>query len=218
MTKIQIEGLVFDFDGVLLRKSERVNIAAATKTFADLGFPLTEAEKAFVPGRSTKVYVPHFLQSREPLSERAHEIIKMGRANYDAIWPADAEVDPMLLETLSYLTGKGIALAIATTNRRTVVDRFIALMLSGSDPFHVIITGEKATKHKPDPELYQLATAALGISPNKLLAVEDTTIGIEAAKCAGLHCAAFPDEFSNCQNFSNADYHISSLTELKNIV
>lgn len=209
-----IRGVVWDFDGVLVPESERVNISAAAKTFADLGQPLTPREIVSITGKSSKKYIPPLLRARGIGPNRDEELIALNRKNYDALWPEYAVIAPGLIGVLLHLQRNNTALAIATTNRRSVVDLFLKTKLPIPNPFRVIVTGEEAQKHKPDPEVYQVAATNLDIAPTHLLAIEDTSVGIKSAKAAGLRCAAIHNSFSNNQDFSEADYRLKSLKEL----
>jgi beta-phosphoglucomutase len=62
--------------------------------------------------------------------------------------------------------------------------------------FEVIVSCEDVTRGKPDPEGYLLAVRRLGatlpdpIEPGQVLAVEDSPLGVAAARAAGLRCVA----------------------------
>ena len=210
----EILGIVFDFDGVLIPESEKVNIAAATQTFSSLGFPLTSEEIASIPGKSSRTVVPILLRKRDFGQEEDEKIVSRYRKNYDAIWPSDATIAPRLVEVLTFLKENGLALAIATTNRRVIVERFLVELLPMQNPFRIIVSGEEVRHHKPHPEVYLRAAELLELPPEKLIAVEDTSVGVRAAKAAGMRCAAIPNLFTNDQDFSEADYRLGTFREL----
>ena len=49
-----------------------------------------------------------------------------------------------------------------------------------------IVTGNDVAEPKPSPEPYLLAAARLGVRPDRCLVFEDTDIGIESARRAGM--------------------------------
>ncbi|HFC9130009.1 TPA: HAD family hydrolase, partial [Enterococcus faecium] len=59
--------------------------------------------------------------------------------------------------------------------------------------FDFIISGEDLSKSKPHPEIYQIAIAALDC--DHYIAVEDSPVGIQAAKSAGLYTLALKQDF-----------------------
>lgn len=68
-------------------------------------------------------------------------------------------------------------------------------------------------KTKPHPEIYVKSAEKLGVQTHECLAVEDSTIGIQAAKAAGMFVVAKEDKRFNF-NQGLADQKIRSLREL----
>ncbi len=54
------------------------------------------------------------------------------------------------------------------------------------DLFDHIVTAEDTTLHKPEPDVYLHAAGLLGVESNTCRVYEDTDLGIEAAKRAGM--------------------------------
>ncbi len=212
-----IKAILFDFDGVLV-DSELVNIKAGVKTFEDRGMPLTDEERAYVIGKSSVDYVPHFLKTRSIIDpDIHHSAIEELRRNYDAMWEDIVTLTPGVGKVLSSLKTRGKKLAIATTNRHSTIDRFFNTF-GFIDVFDVVVTGEDVKRRKPDPEVYILAIQKLGIAPSECVVVEDTAIGIAAGKAAGLQCIAVPNVYTRDNDFSSADHVIGSLEGLLELV
>jgi sugar-phosphatase len=51
----------------------------------------------------------------------------------------------------------------------------------------VLVTPERLSRGKPDPEGYLLAARALGAPPADCVVFEDAPAGIEAGRAAGMH-------------------------------
>jgi beta-phosphoglucomutase len=80
-----------------------------------------------------------------------------------------------------------VPIAIASGAPRETVD----VVLDGAglrSLFAVIVTSEDVTHGKPDPEPYLLALARLGggLRPDEVWVVEDATVGVMAARAAGM--------------------------------
>lgn len=58
----------------------------------------------------------------------------------------------------------------------------------------LIISGEFFEESKPDPAIYLKTAELLGVKPEECIAIEDSTAGITAAKCAGMTVIALKDE------------------------
>jgi len=213
----RFRAILFDLDGVLVQGSESVNIEAAKKTFSDMEAPLSEEETRTIPGRSSLKFIPPLLAARRvyDLGE-VSRTIAANRANYDALWEDMVQIEPSAPRTISELRARKVVLAIVTTNRRSVVERFYRRFDLGRY-FNFAITSEDVKDHKPHPAGYLKGARIFedkGIPFEKIAAVDDTGLGVTAAKAAGLWCAAFPNEHSKDHDFSQADMEISSLMEL----
>ena len=55
-----------------------------------------------------------------------------------------------------------------------------------ADLFDVIVTQDDVKKSKPAPDLFLLAAERMIVAPEKCLVFEDSQLGIEAAKKAGM--------------------------------
>lgn len=77
----------------------------------------------------------------------------------------------------------GVALGSASKNAMTILN-----LLKLADLFDVIVDGNKVTKAKPDPEVFLIGAAELGVEPQACVVFEDAEAGIEAAVAAGMPC------------------------------
>ena len=59
--------------------------------------------------------------------------------------------------------------------------------------FRCITGGNEVTHGKPDPALYLLAAARLGVAPEHCIAFEDSENGARAAQAAGVRVVIVPD-------------------------
>ena len=49
--------------------------------------------------------------------------------------------------------------------------------------------------HKPNPDTYLLTAEKLGLPSNKCVVIEDSLVGVRAAKKAGMKCVAVSNSF-----------------------
>jgi HAD superfamily hydrolase (TIGR01509 family) len=70
--------------------------------------------------------------------------------------------------------------------------------------FSRVVDEGQVKNHKPHPEPYLTALAAMGSRPETGLAVEDSERGLKSAVAAGLRCIAVPRELTKDQNFDKA--------------
>jgi HAD superfamily hydrolase (TIGR01509 family) len=76
-------------------------------------------------------------------------------------------------------------MAVASGGFRHVVERQLA-HIGVSDWFDAVVTSEDTTRHKPDPDVFLEAARRLGIAPEHCEVYEDSDLGIEAARRAGM--------------------------------
>lgn len=83
--------------------------------------------------------------------------------------------------------------------------------------FDLIYTREDVSKIKPDPEVYQKAMQKFNAKPEECIIFEDSLIGIEAAKKAGIETIAIYDKYSDADTEAikaQADFYLHDYTEL----
>lgn len=52
----------------------------------------------------------------------------------------------------------------------------------------VILAGDDVKNKKPDPEIYNTAKGLIGMDATRCIVVEDSIVGLKAAKAAGMRC------------------------------
>ncbi len=76
-------------------------------------------------------------------------------------------------------------MAIASGSVRRLVTRTLEV-LGITDWFAAIVAAEDTTRHKPEPDVFLEAARRLGADPPACTVYEDTDIGLEAARRAGM--------------------------------
>jgi HAD superfamily hydrolase (TIGR01509 family) len=109
----------------------------------------------------------------------------------------------------------GIPLAVASSAMAKNIE-FIVDVLGFRSYFRCLVSGDEVTHPKPDPEIYLKAANGLGCEPPGCIAFEDSFVGIEAAKRAGMKCVAIASTFPlrELEARSGADRTIKSFEEL----
>jgi beta-phosphoglucomutase len=89
-------------------------------------------------------------------------------------------------------------------------------LLDVKDVVEFVISAEDTTASKPDPEGYRIAVERLGASAQRVIVIEDSLAGVQAAKAAGLACIAVAHSYELAQlRAAGADLvaaHIRDLT------
>lgn len=98
-------------------------------------------------------------------------------------------------EFLAYHCGRGVKMAIATSNSRELVEAVVGVH-GLADLFDAIITGCDVAHGKPSPDIYLEAARQLDVRPEDCLVFEDVIPGILSGRNAGMTVAAVEDEYS----------------------
>ncbi len=203
------ESIIFDMDGVLI-DSEAFFFQRRMNFFAAKG--LTPGSKNFAAyigsnePRTWQLLVPDDVALREQLKKEYRV--------YREQHPIDFQqaLKPDVAAVLHELKQRQKKLAIASSSARQQIDRMLSDCSLGNY-FDFIISGEELQQSKPHPEIYQISAQRLG---GEALAVEDSPLGIQSAKAAGLFTVALAQEFAVDQ--TAADCQIKHLRELLAIV
>ncbi len=107
----------------------------------------------------------------------------------------------------------GVPLAIASTTTPANVNALLthALGLSAPGWFGAIATGDVVPNKKPAPDIYLLALGTLRLPAAGCVAIEDSALGVRAAKAAGLYTVAVPTSWTAAQDLGAADLVLPSL-------
>lgn len=122
---------------------------------------------------------------------------------------------PGALTALRRLKDRGIKIAIASNSRnaRTIIKQVgIDYLLD------TVVDGHEIENSKPDPEIFLLAAANVGVPPASCLVVEDAVTGIDAARRAGMKALGIgPAERLPNASIVVPDLSVISIDELLNL-
>jgi putative hydrolase of the HAD superfamily len=99
--------------------------------------------------------------------------------------------EPMIAYMRSLRT-RGYQLAICTNNVREWETLWRA-MLPVDEIFHVVVDSAFVGARKPEPEIYELTLARLGVGADAALLIDDVEINCQAARELGMRAVWFQD-------------------------
>jgi len=174
---------IFDMDGVLVDTGAN-HRAAWEALLEELGMPAREDAWRCTIGRPAEEAVPLLLGRR--VSE--HEAWRLARRKRDLYLDLSERGTPAVAgvrDFVAELAGRHVPRAVGTSASHQDVGR----LLAGAglrQHFQVIVTSEDVTWGKPDPEVWILAARRLRARPETCVVFEDSLVGIEAARRAGM--------------------------------
>ena len=211
-----LQAVIFDLDGVLI-DSEICYITKLAQ-WVEADFHKTVPMDCLLPivgssGPAHWLAVRPFLPSewgREDYLKAYRAFLAQNPIHYDQL------PFPDVLPTLRTLKELGLRLALATSSPRDKVDQ-ILVECGFTGFFEVILTRDDVENCKPDPEIYRKTLAGLSLPPQACLVVEDSAIGIAAAKAAGIPVAARREERYYVDQ-SQADHLLDRIGDLPQLL
>ena len=198
-----IKAVIFDRDGVLI-DSEAVHLTSIKGALAELGVIFDDHDADFIIGRTPLDYKEKFIAKYHVDWD---QYITKQKAIFTKLFDPNSLLIKESVALALALKREGLKLGLATSGGKaatqTMLEATGLLQL-----FEVVVAREDCNERKPSPESYLLTAKKLGVSPDGCIAIEDTSIGLEAAKRAGMKCIALKTSLTG-QNFTKADLIIS---------
>ncbi|SOC82060.1 haloacid dehalogenase superfamily, subfamily IA, variant 3 with third motif having DD or ED [Ensifer adhaerens] len=176
-----IKAIAWDIDGTLI-DSEPVHHKALMAVSARYGVHIAADDERFIGVAMSDVWT--VLAPLYPASlDNRTWLVEIVEAYIDRV--AELRPIPGAPETVLALAAAGIVQCAVSNSSRRIVEANLKAM--GLD--HVMsfaIAREDVIEGKPDPEPYRLACTRLGLDPSEVQAVEDSAVGAQSAKAAGM--------------------------------
>lgn len=210
-----INTMIFDLDGTLVR-TERLKALSYAKAAVELcpnQITETEVVEAFkeVVGRSRRE-VASFLVERFDLAENVRK--RMDEFGVTTPWQAYVQVrlqhyramlaDPHALRDNQWPHNRALLdearranckVALATMSSCSQTQKVLQI-LELTEAFDFVASRDDVQHGKPDPEIYHLVAAELGVAPGSCLVIEDSPSGVKAALAADMWCIAVTTPFT----------------------
>jgi len=195
-----VRAVLFDFDGTLTEPGA-IDFNVIRKA---IGCPRGTPVLEFIAGMASPVE-----------KAEANRVLE----EYEAEAAGRSEPNAGTEELIEFLRSRGIVLGIISRNSRVSIETSLRNFerVRASD-FSVILSRDDPFSPKPDPEGILAAAAAMGVPVAEVLVVGDFVFDIEAGRSAGALTALLRNR-NPAQNCAcPADFTVSSLTELIDIV
>ncbi|XP_022134895.1 CBBY-like protein [Momordica charantia] len=113
---------------------------------------------------------------------------------------------PGVAKLIDQALAKGVKVAVCSTSNEKAVSAIVSCLLGPERAEKIkIFAGDVVPRKKPDPAIYILAANTLGVDPSSCVVVEDSAIGLAAAKSAGMKCIVTKSGYTAEEDFVNAD-------------
>lgn len=179
----KLEAVIFDYDGVLGETME-LNFSAWQSAFRERGAEITRDDYFLLEGNQI-IEVARILAQKNCMQDADYNSIVLAKEkNFRR--NGTVPLYPGVKEFIELLKQKGKKRAVVSA---AYYDRLASTNEPGFlDNFDVIVTGDRIIRGKPHPDPYLKAVEALGLSVDNCVVVENSPIGIQSAKAAGMYC------------------------------
>ena len=207
-----LRGVVTDLDGVLT-DTETYFLRAIDALLAEEALAhLSLAESLELVGLDNTSLWNRLRMLRDLrllLDEYTERVDRLARV----IFEAEMKPAPGAIQFIQRVKARQIPLGLATSGEASWVEHRLGILgLTGV--FDAVLTGDLVANHKPHPEIYLAAAAALGVRPGEVLALEDSPVGVRSAVDAGLYTIAIRTVWTRHLDLSLADERVDSLHEV----
>ncbi|PWI57262.1 hypothetical protein BM613_09525 [Sulfoacidibacillus thermotolerans] len=213
-----IKAVLFDQDGVMIDTERDGHRIAFEKAFQEFGYDISWDVQLYhellqTGGGKERIrhYFEHYYSGDIPsdltkftkeLHERKTEIFLQ--------MVSSMPLRPGIRRFMEELNSAHIPIGICTTSHVKVANTIAKQVLAGIK-FELVLAGDMVAEKKPHPEIYQRALKHLNIKPTECLVIEDSNIGVRAAKAAGCYVLATYNDFTRHEDLSQADFIVSCL-------
>ena len=219
-----MDALIFDCDGVLVDTERDGHRVAFNAAFEEAGLALTWSVERYgellTTGGGKERMVRHFDETGWPkgFDDRAALIALLHKKKTDfftdLIEAGALPLRPGVIRLVDEALAAGLPIAVCSTSNEKSVRAIVEKLLGpGRAPKISIFAGDIVKVKKPDPAIYNLAATTLSLKPKNCVVIEDSHIGLMAAKAAGMKCIVTKSPYTQDEDFSIADRVVSHLDE-----
>lgn len=203
--------IIFDMDGTLI-DSVGIWNAVDSKLIAQLGGEALdemsiqkkrdELLRSFSHTQDAYLEYCNFLAHTYNASFSKEEIRSMRYAIAQHYLKNVIDFKPDAHTLLHYLKEQGYQLVIASTTSQNNLNIYVhenqtmRQKVDFEKTFSLILGREVVSKIKPHPEVHHFIMQELGVAPHECLVIEDSLVGLEAARAAGIDVIAMFDSYA----------------------
>jgi beta-phosphoglucomutase family hydrolase len=175
-------GLIFDCDGTLA-DTMPAHYKAWTAMLGRFGIPFPEPRFYAMGGMPTAQIIRVLAAEAGVTVTDVEAMVYEKEQGFLSFLDAVAPIEPVLAIAEAH-RGK-LPIAVASGGYRDTITRTLD-RLGVRDWFDAMVTAEDTARHKPEPDVFLEAARRLGVVAAGCVVFEDTDIGLEAARRAGM--------------------------------
>lgn len=201
-----IRALVFDFDGLIF-DTETPLIDAFAEVHRKRNMPFDRAKFMRAVGSIDQDFDPwKAFGPTAPHSELETERLRINQERLE-----QQKIMPGVEDLIGEARQRGLQLAVSSNSGSAHVTGYLKYLGLFEKFDFLSCRDAEDLPPKPAPDLYLAALKMLKARGEEVVALEDSSAGIAAARAAGLWCVAVPNESTREQDFKQAHLRLDSL-------
>lgn len=223
-TDSPLQALIFDCDGVLVDTERDGHRVAFNEAFRAEGLDVewsvarygrllsTAGGKERMRRHFDEVGWPAGVLDRDALIARLHRV--KTDAFMALIESGRMPLRPGIARMVDAALAAGLPVAVCSTSSDRAVGTVVRALLGAERAARMHrFAGDVVPRKKPDPAIYRLAAATLALDPARCVVIEDSHIGLSAAKAAGMNCIVTRSSYTGGEDFRRADRVVADLDQ-----
>jgi mannitol-1-/sugar-/sorbitol-6-/2-deoxyglucose-6-phosphatase len=205
-----VTAFIFDMDGLLV-DSEPLWVRAEIEVFGGVGVALSATDCEETKGLRTDDVVAHWHERRSWTSCAREEVERRLVARVAELVRAEGRALPGVPSAIAAARALTSEIALASSSPLSIIEAVLD-RLGLQSVFGVVQSAHTEPYGKPHPGIFLTTAKALGVAPTECVVLEDSLMGVLAAKAARMTCIAVPDGYPHHdRRFVIADRIVGSL-------
>lgn len=219
-----LQALIFDCDGVLVDTELDGHRVSFNQAFKQAGLdiqwnPQRYGELLEIAGGKERMR-RHFDETGWPLGHDDHDALieqlhkRKTNLFMGLISTGSLPLRPGVQRLVDEAIAARVLIAVCSTSNERAVQSVVDVLLGPVRAAKIrIFAGDVVAAKKPAPDIYNLAATTMKLEAEKCVVIEDSNIGLRAAKAAGMNCIVTKSTYTVDEDFSLADKVVNTLDD-----
>jgi HAD superfamily hydrolase (TIGR01509 family) len=182
--------VIWDLDGTLV-DTETIATEVINSILGRYGVRCDPTMKREIVGTRRDFWTTHLLVRTGIVGQISPDDLGREWEEQCAIRMPTAALMPGVESLTRALQERGTVQAIATSSTRPMTK--LGPHPSVAARMALVVSGDMVQRGKPAPDIFLLAAERLGVPPGQCVVLEDSPLGVQGAKAAGMIAVAVPD-------------------------